>query len=1420
MADEPTQRRLPHSDPREDASQDFNVEEAVNKLGREILDDQDQKGQGPTSPRMEIGPELDTETEQDETTSPKFEDVKEFLAAQKALNSVREKDLKRRYQGKLWKLKAWLGGDFDWELTRDGEIKEKATKHILARKTAGAVLNKRGLFLLGSIIVTAATGGTILPAIGALLGGAGAWGFTERKRQTELSQNQREIMQVYLESIVELLPKLREGAAKTESEMAEFINKAAETILEKTNEQLETKHNDIKELKDKLDKKRGKWMTWGSLIGLAVGGSAAVAATILEAKAKLAEQIIKNGVEYGQQNFDQVLAKTPYPQNWLDLTHNVIEKGGKFFHIIRAEDIALANQTGWSLTQQELSVAGQNFMVHAKELALSPAQIATLHSKATTEMAKFLLSQNHLLQNTAIALGASLFGSLYGKVSDRLKTRIREIPAETTTRTTQVGTEPVVIHGQIVGNAELFTLAPITHREGVEIPNWEPGKTYLFTTEIGTEPNTQYVKILKQQKINNQEYYVAQFLDLNPETRNLEPTNFALLPVDQFNQAARVELNPAILQGSQGQDALERLERQLVSQLKVPTPTGGIEETTTQTPTVETTTGEPEIIKNNQYRINLLKELLSRLQQKLINSNPEQTPEIQERINRVQTELDLRERRDNLKEQIANDIANNNKDLQAEHTTELRQVEGKINQLMDAAGIELPEEIRKRREGSRWMAEEFTINRIKSYKALTRILDADGKILINEIERYQRRSRHLWENLAVHGKLYIDREQKPAQLKVAAESDLDGIICLGLMHEAGIDTSKIKFIKPGSAEAGRVNVDTGNRDGIVLNDPEYPNQPTAFYDHHGPGSLGTESASQWVYLGLIADERLEPNSTYDNLITFINQVDNLNYSIDENKYLNEMPRTLYGLANFFTAGFNEKKKHNPTFKNLIQFFEDGHKPDEILSDEDLKKYGFIYEDAGKQINLSTEQSQNNKRSAERLRQLEEEGWVFDSNRYGKIVVDIFGQVPGRFDAARALGYDTYIAWDPTRRQFSISAIKQLDPNDTFSVGFPVRDHMWIKPMAADEPELDSSILSEIIDKLTDHQIELTSKQIENRIREIKEGFKDGKIYKSKKDNGEPIYYRILSTDPFEAALYELADGNWISSKSSETLIADETEQRLKNLQSKNKLSVVTKARQKNIPVELKNLMDREYKEFKRNRASVQKKNQGQITAIESPAETRTTTTEKKERKRYFRVGTLYQNDTNVEQTYYLITQTNPLDGTIFFNENGEWQKERIGAENELLSQERRQALKNSLDNGNLIPINKNQRTDLFARAPELNNLVEENREDLIPPVPVREPKVQLTTTPDDAIKEIPTPAAAVANEQAETDTIETAPIKPAITETAEAVAPALEEELNDQQNTIEKIKSRKAKGRFRLNIYNNQIENITEEIKINNSPAS
>lgn len=369
--------------------------------------------------------------------------------------------------------------------------------------------------------------------------------------------------------------------------------------------------------------------------------------------------------------------------------------------------------------------------------------------------------------------------------------------------------------------------------------------------------------------------------------------------------------------------------------------------------------------------------------------------------------------------------------------------------------------------------------------------------------------RELWKLFTVHG--VNIKKKEDGSFTVDRFSDLDGKMGLWFMAEAGINRENIlrvlkgdtqgkitdvEFVVPGAAPEGkRIAMDTSGHEGIkIIRDEE---GKTRYYviDHHADDSKRGSSAALYAHQ-MLTDLRLLPEKAYMNrMAQFIANVDNGIFpQAFLDKFFQESWKTIAGLERFVKP------------EKLAKFFESDKNPDpfRVLSDGELRKYGFIRgesEDLGnKKKNKSLDQEQRVIASKKALQEMEREGFIVESARYGKIAVDIGGRVGAKYLAARAFGCDGYVSWNPETNGFMISSKNPI--TDEFAVGKNVREIMLIKPPHDSSPL--TLTLQEILEKMTDGKLEPTGKlkeYLENEKEALRPSF-DAEGEKAKMKTGE------------------------------------------------------------------------------------------------------------------------------------------------------------------------------------------------------------------------------------------------------------------------------------------------------------------------------
>lgn len=349
-------------------------------------------------------------------------------------------------------------------------------------------------------------------------------------------------------------------------------------------------------------------------------------------------------------------------------------------------------------------------------------------------------------------------------------------------------------------------------------------------------------------------------------------------------------------------------------------------------------------------------------------------------------------------------------------------------------------------------------------------------------EKFKQQTRELWRELVTHGVVTINKEtDQPTLLNF---TDPDGKCAIGLLGLAGLKINNISYVKPGEKIKGKINLDTSDRYGVMIED----GGKTLYVDHHTDEQGLDTSTTQLVYemmdsLGMFDQLNDSQKRTLEKMSAFVTQIDNLTYPEME-KYWQNSSRTILGLNRFMSFG------------NLRKFFAHiGKEPHENLTDGELrylelkpalpkKEMTSQEKRATKLPDRSEQQQKVIAATTETINQAEqrEAGGVLESEKYGKLLVLLNKNLAGGFWAARAHGFDGMIYWVPKNQSFFISTLKPLnqqysqsDQNwqDKFSLpqGRKVRERMWIKPIH-DQESLNLTLV-EILLKLAGPKVEIS-----------------------------------------------------------------------------------------------------------------------------------------------------------------------------------------------------------------------------------------------------------------------------------------------------------------------------------------------------------
>ena len=334
--------------------------------------------------------------------------------------------------------------------------------------------------------------------------------------------------------------------------------------------------------------------------------------------------------------------------------------------------------------------------------------------------------------------------------------------------------------------------------------------------------------------------------------------------------------------------------------------------------------------------------------------------------------------------------------------------------------------------------------------------DLNAPTLREGNEKFKEVTRKVWDDFVVHG---AARRGKNGEIYLRKETDLDGRVVAALLHRAGLDTSKVEYVYPGQSIAKKTNLDTGNKDGVVVED----GGETVFVDHHTTKSGNENSAAKETYKLLTEAGLLEKNPQWEKAVDFATKCDNMSYPADA--YGPKSARTMVGLRNFLTFG------------QIVKLSAEGYTPTSEIPEDVLKKLGAgkVYDKQTKKMkdvslyDYSEMRRKATEQASKRLAQMQEEGLIIDSEKYGKVVVDLGGSLQTGGDAAKAYGAGAYVKWDNKGGFFLSTFGKPLDVK--LKDGIPVRDTMWLKPINDTTPN--KTNLKEVLDALTNDKLAAT-----------------------------------------------------------------------------------------------------------------------------------------------------------------------------------------------------------------------------------------------------------------------------------------------------------------------------------------------------------
>ncbi|MBN2197943.1 hypothetical protein JW698_02000 [Candidatus Wolfebacteria bacterium] len=309
-------------------------------------------------------------------------------------------------------------------------------------------------------------------------------------------------------------------------------------------------------------------------------------------------------------------------------------------------------------------------------------------------------------------------------------------------------------------------------------------------------------------------------------------------------------------------------------------------------------------------------------------------------------------------------------------------------------------------------AAKITFNKVSSWE------EFNAATIEESDKKFNEKTKEIWKEFAVSGVLQFDKKEGKQVLKPF--TDLDGKSALGILKEAGIDTNNLTYVKPGDYLKGAINLDTGDKFGVVYEEPSY----TAYFDHHGKESKEVTSTAEIVYETMIGLRMLNKTEAMDRLVDFVTKIDNRQFPPEE--FL-KSAKTILGL------------QRDLDFDKLLVYFKDYQSPTKELSPEEFEKYG-LKDSAEKQQKIVNE-------AIEVMDRMEKENKVINT-QYGKILVNENNELKVGASAAY-VKFDGIINFTPGK-SFAVT-LKEKDFNedelrsklgDKFQ-GKIIRDKMWL-----------------------------------------------------------------------------------------------------------------------------------------------------------------------------------------------------------------------------------------------------------------------------------------------------------------------------------------------------------------------------------------
>jgi len=447
------------------------------------------------------------ETER-ESKKPTEQALEEILNIAEVANALRLKDIEQRYgAGLLGRFRAFLAGEFDFDILPEGETRKNALK-TLARKAVVSIFNRRtllgGAVLAGVGIFTGGIGSIALYSMaGGVLGNTLAETLESVLPKTPTKAREA-LLKLYITSSQAMLQRVKQKEIKNPEDVSQLFGQILNQIQYENQKQIQKHHQRIIDLEKKWNIVKSAFYGLGALAGGALGSLSEMVSHT---------QNLSNIQHLGWRDFDGD-----------GFYHYVVKVGDQLYYQIRPQDIEFARTTGWPLTSFKIeSLQGMWHSVLPNQPLPSVQSSLDVFSQLSWQAPK--------LRDLAPAAGALCV------VWDTLR-QPKAKPIEV-----QKPYMPLLEEGAESAEA-IFDLDPVNATKPEFLHHWEKGETYAFYALTSEGPKVFFATIndIFTTGDNQKVIYEATFYKPD-ENGNLQEKAQMWMDGDKMANAARIKIN-------------------------------------------------------------------------------------------------------------------------------------------------------------------------------------------------------------------------------------------------------------------------------------------------------------------------------------------------------------------------------------------------------------------------------------------------------------------------------------------------------------------------------------------------------------------------------------------------------------------------------------------------------------------------------------------------------------------------------------------------------------------------------------------------------------------------------------------------------------------------------------------------------------